>query len=170
MTGYLTGIRVKGYIKITTTNVYTGDETVVYEGPNLIVNGGLTALSQLIVQDPASVSAADNQIATVRFGTNTTAPTTVDTLATMTPITVDYDVTIVQPATEDVGGVQGLSGFNAILSQSMGNTGVPGEIITEVGLVTAAASPALFARQVIPSITKSSAISISVEWRVQFTS
>ena len=154
-----TGIKVRGWIRIQTIDHTTGQVTLVYDGPNLIVDSGLTVLGELLTQDGAPQDPADRRIVTIQFGDGTATPAAGDTAldggSTFSSTITTY--------TNDIGGTAGLIGFETTLGTGQYN----GNTIAEVGLLTSAGT--LFARQLTPLIAKTNLISVAVDWRVQFS-
>ena len=150
-------LKLKGFVKITTFDEATGVRKVVYDGPNLIVNGGVSLVGHLLTQ--ATQTPSDNRITVIRFGTSNTSP-----VATQTDIvgTLIGDTSI-SAWTNDVGAVAGLIAFQSTLGTGVGN----GTTIREVALVSTGNT--MLARQITPDIAKTVSISVTVDWRIQFS-
>ena len=152
-----TAIKVEGGIKVTAIDAF-GGERVVYDGHNLIMDAGLSALPILLAQTVGVP--ADYAIATLRAGDSATAPSNTDTNVT-NQIGPDKAFTLV---TLDSGGTPGLVDFETSLATTEGN----GFTIREVGLFLAASST-MFSRQVIGAVAKTNAITLKFNWRIQFS-
>ena len=151
------GIKVRGRVKITVHDHSTGLDTVVYNGPNLIVNNGLTVFGQLLAQ--VAVIPTNNKITSIKFGTDSTAAAAAQTNI-IGSLIIQKNISTY---TEDVGGTPGVVAFELTLDTTEGN----GSTINEIGLFTA--NSTMVARRVTPAIPKTNLISVSVEWRLTFT-
>lgn len=151
------GIRVRGHIRIATINHTTGEVVVVYDDHNLVVDAGLAGLGDLLAQD--GVDPADFRLTDIKFGEGNDVPVAGDT-DLIGPTTFTNPITMY---TTNVGSTQGLHEFSTTLSTGDFN----GNLIREVGLMFSNGN--LFARQVTPTIEKTPALSVSVDWRVQFS-
>lgn len=119
-----------------------------YKGRNLIVNGGKTAVTNLLINSP---SITDYMPQSISFGTSNTPPTVADTT-----ITNAFNV-LITSATSPV--------YNAaVFTATLGANDYNGETIEEIGLMRGDGT--LFARFLTGSVEKSSSITMSVEWTI----
>lgn len=151
------GVKVRGWLKVVVNDIYKRKSYVAYSGPNLILDSGLTTFGQLLAQ--ASIPATDNRITLVRFGDSSAVEaagqTDVQGAVVATKSITSY--------TEDVGGTPGLVSFETTLDTAEGN----GSVLREVVLMTAVETAV--ARRVIPDITKTNLLSVSITWNLDFS-
>lgn len=150
-------IKVQGFLKVTVVD-RQGNEIVVYDDKNLIVDSGLTGLSNLLAQTVSPGS--DYAVTILRAGDSSTAPATTQTGLQGTQVGPDKAFSVV---TIDSGGTPGLTEFETSLATTEGN----GQIIREVGLFFTNGN--MLSRQVIGEINKTSAITVKFNWRIQFS-
>lgn len=153
-----TGLIIKGHITI--TKIYeNGCREVVFDDHNLIVDSGLSALSQLIGQTVATPT--DLKFDRIRIGTDSTPPAATQT-DIIAPLLNDSEQ-LISTVTENVSSTPGLTEFIATLGTAQGN----GETLREVGLFTS--NGTMIARQVYGDIVKSSTFAVEYTWRISFS-
>ena len=152
---YQSGVGVSGWVTIQVK--YPRYTLVVYDGPNQILNNGLSVFGKLLTQD--SVVATDHRIKSIKFGTDNTAAakTQTDILGSLI---IDKDIVMYA---EDIGETPGKLSFETTLDTSDGN----GNTIREIVLRTENGTSV--ARFVTPDIPKTNLISVGVNWQIIFS-
>jgi hypothetical protein len=130
----------------------------VYDGKNLIVDSGLSGIVTVLAQTTAP--GTDYAVTILRAGDSNIAPATTQTGLQGTQVGPDKAFSVV---TIDSGGVPGLLEFETFLATTEGN----GQVIREVGLFFTNGN--MLSRQVIGEISKTSAITVKFNWRIQFS-
>lgn len=151
-------IRLRGDLTVTITNVLTG-HTSRRHVRNTITYNGLNSSLYLWAQDGISVT--DYQIAELVPGKNSTPPTrgdlgVVDPVDTADRLPLTSANRTVSPATGEL-----------VISATLGTGQANGLTLCEVGLILG--NGQLFARQVHPNFTKSSAFTLTYTWRIAVT-
>lgn len=156
MSKFTSGVRVSGWVTIWTENVH-GLRLVIYDGPNQILNNGLSTFGKLLTQQ--SIAGSDRQVTSIKFGDDNTAAA-----ATQTDIqgSLIIDKAIVTYA-EDIGGTPGKVSFETTLDTSEGN----GNTIQEIALMCSDGTA--IARRVTPAIPKTNLITVGVNWQIIFS-
>jgi len=151
-----------------------GQRELAYSGRNHIVTSALTALSELVTQK-SGVDPAERAVHSLWV------PSPPVALADVTAADSGPTGTVVKRAVFDraadvdtnVGAVQGLTEYRAVLSQAEGN----GTIVRAIGLYMRgdnddpllASSTPLFARQLTGAVPKDNTFALDFRWRIQFT-
>lgn len=148
-----TAIKVQGFLRVTVVDS-KGNEKVVFDDHNLIVDSGLSGLANLVS------GTTSNPITILKAGDGNTAPSATDTVLSGAQVGPDKSFSVV---TVDSGGTPGLIDFQTSLGTGEGN----GSTIQEVGLFFSDGT--MFSRQVIGAVTKTSAITVTFNWRIQFS-
>lgn len=178
-------IRMWGHVKVEGVLASNGRRVVFYDSHNLIVNNGLTVVSELLGQALATTNApaaSYNGIGSIWVGGRTTG--LLSTAGTTTPAASQTGLqgTLVQRLPVLSSGVTfNTTPISVDFRASLGTTQGNGYDIEEVGLFTAGSNPAnpdlaaagspaprMFARQVVPTITKTSALALDFTWRIGF--
>lgn len=139
-------LTIKGHVKITVTNVVTG-EVEVQEQDNLITSAGVAHLINCLLND------VDDPISKIGFGEDGTAPTAGNTA--ITDGLIKNIAIVIDDVASEITCVWSLETFE-------GN----GIVIAEYGLFTT--SEILFARRTRPAFTKTDAIRIDGVWTITF--
>lgn len=150
-------LQVHGWVSLTLVNNTTGEVEEKHRSSNLIMNVGLTIMSQLLAQ--VSATPTLDKITTIRIGDSTLLP---EVAQTDIQGALQANVTI-STATEDEGSVPGLIRFTAIHPSGGGTAAT----IRELALITANGD--MYARQLTPILNKSTAQTLTVDWRIQFS-
>lgn len=159
---------LRGDLCVRVRDVSTDKVLRRFEIRNKILNSGYAAILQML--DDAAVNTGNFSIARIRIGTGATVPdvTQTDVAAPISASGVAYPfnkVDFIATKTQSTpplyelvvsatipGGVDGVDAYN-------------GKVITEAALILG--SGLAFAKQVHPSVTKTSAIAIDYEWHVR---
>lgn len=147
----------------------------VWERKNVITYTGTDALVKLMAPNAAFGAniQLENQIKSMRFGTNNTSPQRTDTGLAAEAVVSGNPVRIQFADADRTVGVSGTVEFRAILTSGYGN----GVTYREAGLFTrgTADNPLtttgalMFSRQVYPDQPKTAAVELEYRWRITFT-
>ncbi len=141
---------LKGHITIKKTEVKTGETTVVYDGPNLIVDNGIRNVIHGLAAGETGYPVTQIQV-----GSGSISPTAGD-VDLQTPVQA---FEIIDAGSETITEPD-LINYNVFISDAQAN----GYTLTEVGLLLEGGG--LFARQIIPAVVKTSAITLTIDWRI----
>lgn len=139
---------VRGDVKITL--LHRDGTKKVYNYKNLIVNTGFTDFAKLLGGD-----AAGEKIDKIAFGTGTTAASITDTSLAAQVLT--KAATVTYPAYNQV-----------MFSATMGTSEGGSNVFAEIGLLTATSSILVSRIILSPTITKSTAYQIQIDWILSF--
>ena len=150
--GYLNSFELKGYITVKTEDILTGEKKVVYDGPNLIVDLGIANIILSL-----STIAGGHPVNRIGVGVSSTSVASSD--ISLEPAG-GY---LFSTTNQEIGVSNDLVTYTTLVPAD--TSGIPsGTELREVGLILE--NDALFARQVIPTVTKTNNIAITIEWRV----
>jgi len=170
-----TVLPMRGDLRILRRDARTQDILSVWEKKNVITYLGTEALVKLMAPNAAfGVNAQqENQLFSMRFGTNSTSPQRTDTgLAAEGFVSGSY-VRIQFADANRIVGVSGTVEFTATMTTGYGN----GLTYREAGLFTRGtlndpqltASSIMFSRQVYPDQVKTAAVELEFRWRLTLT-
>lgn len=140
-------MKLTGEIKIVVTNVKTGQIVDVFENNNLVVNGGRSAVADMIG------TGSDLKITRIGFGTGGENPALTDSDLTSKFIKAVSGRSFPEPG-------------SVVFSFSLGESEANGLAIREMGLFTA--GNILFARKNRDVINKTSDLRFDGTWKIKF--
>lgn len=150
MTASTVTIKLKGHVKLVARD-RQGNKKVLFDNHNLIVNGGLDSVVNLL-----AFASSEHKITKLGFGSGSTAPsagqTNLDSPIAIKDI-IDPDGITVKP-----GGAVGTVVFQVTLNFGEGN----GSTVREIGLLRS--DDTLFARQTVGSIEKTASMALDAFW------
>lgn len=175
MTVFSQPLPLRGDLQIIRRNAYTREIQSIWEKKNVITYAGTDALIKLMAPNSALGEQAqmENQIRSMRFGTNSTLPQRTDTNLMNEGIVGGVPIRVELGDSARILGAAGTVDFIATLAADMGN----GLIYREAGLFTrgTADNPqqtsgsVLFSRQVYPDQPKNASVELEFRWRITFT-
>lgn len=185
-TTFVGQIPLRGDLRITVRRADTGAIHRHYEIRNTIVYAALKGLVNLLAQKTTLTDPLDYQIAYLRVGTGTTAPTRSDTNLEIPATPQPPDAPSAIPHTmvlDDAGKVLTVIGpYEIKILATLEASKLNGLSLTEAGLFTRGNSalaqppglyaghyPELFARQIHAAIPKSAGFVVDYDWRIAFT-
>jgi hypothetical protein len=168
-------LNIRGDLKIITRDSSTLKIVSVWEKKNVITFGATESLVRLMAPNAVlgPTVQQENQIKSMRFGTSNVAPQRTDTDLAAEATVGGNPVRIELTDANRLIGAAGTVEFVAVMDSLTGN----GVTYREAGLFTRgdnddpllSTNGTLFARQVYPDQTKTSAITLEFRWRVTFT-
>lgn len=150
---------LQGVVSMTVRDAETGEKLFSYRRKNTIVYNGLNAVMQLLAQNVAAPAPATLQIASLRVGTGTVAPTRPD---------VALVAQVFSMALVSADRVVSTATSSMTITKTLGAGDANGNTLTECGLFLADGS--MFARQIHSAVSKTALITITYEWQLSFTS
>lgn len=159
---FRSGINLEGHLRVIARNAVTGAIVRRISIRNTITYKALDAVVQLISQ-LTSVTPTDHKIAQLRVGTGTTPPVRGDTalqtqVSAITLTDANKVLTVSDPFELKI---------LATLVAGTDSDPFNGVTLSEAGLFTGAGN--MFARQIYPGISKTSALVVDYDWRIDFT-
>lgn len=150
---------LQGVVTMTVRDAETGEKIFAYRRKNTIVYNGLNTVIRLLAQNGGGPAPSTLQIASLRVGTGTVAPSRPDT----TLVAQVFSMGLI-----DADRVESLSTSSLTITKTLGALEANGSTLTECGLFLADGS--MFARQIHPAVSKTALITITYEWQISFTS
>lgn len=170
-----TKIPLRGDLRIIRRDADSLDVLTVWEKKNVITYAGVASLVYL--QAPNAALGAyvqlENQIKSIRFGLNSTAPQRTDSNLVAEAVVSANPVRLAFADTDRVIGAAGTVEYVATLASGVGN----GVTYREAGLFTRGTSDdplvtsgaTMFSRQVFPDQPKNSGVVLEFRWRITYT-
>ncbi len=158
----VSGVPFRGDFTVRTRDIRTGRVLRTCVIRNTVTYIGMGTLAQLLAQRAADPAPATLMINELWVGEGTTPPVRGDTALADT---LGFAFKI--PVDDANKLVNTLGPYELRIIATLGALEGNGKVLTEAGLYTA--TPALFARQIHPAITKTAAIAVDYDWRISFT-
>jgi hypothetical protein len=166
---------MRGDLRILRRDAQTQDLLSVWEKKNVITYAGTEALVKLMAPNAAfGVNVQEeNQLFSMRFGTNSTSPQRTDTALAAEGYASGSYVRIQFADVNRIVGVSGTVEYTATMTTGYGN----GLTYREAGLFTRGtlddpqltSAAIMFSRQVYPDQVKTSAVELEFRWRLTLT-